>query len=76
MILNLSKDARYWHNTYFVRVYKDSGGYGWQVFHDNKFVYRDGQFIALIDGGHCPKEFDAHKSAQDYINNILRRHEP
>ncbi|MEG4048502.1 hypothetical protein [Microcoleus sp. Pol17_C1] len=81
MILNVlrrltNSDARYWHNGYFVRVYEDAAGWGWQIFRDNKFIYRDGQFIALIDGGHCPTEFGAHESAQDYINNILRRHEP
>ena len=76
MILNLlSTDARYWHNSYFVRVYEDAGGYGWQIFRDNKFVYRNGQFIALVDGGHCPTSGEAHQSAQDYIDNILRYRE-
>ncbi|MEG5176183.1 hypothetical protein [Microcoleus sp. B3-D7] len=76
MILNVlrrlaNSDARYWHNGYFVRVYEDAG-WGWQIFRDNKFIYHDGQFTALIDGGHCPSEFEAHESAQDYIGNILR----
>jgi hypothetical protein len=73
MILRLlSTDVRYWHSGYFVRIFEDAGGFGWQIFRDNKFIYRGGQFIALVDGGHCQASDEAHRSAQEYIDNSLR----
>jgi hypothetical protein len=65
------KEARYWHSGYFVRVFKEEYGFGWQVWRNDKFAYHNGQFVALIDGGLCEFLDEAHRSAQEYIDNCL-----
>lgn len=71
MPLPSEKETRYWHSGYFVRVFREEYGVAWQVWRDNKFVYRDGQFVGLIDGGLCDSLYGAHCSAQEYIDNCL-----
>jgi hypothetical protein len=65
------KEARYWHSGYFVRIFREEHGFGWQVWRDDKFVYHNGQFVALIDGGLCEFLDATHRSAQEYIDNCL-----
>lgn len=71
MPLPEEKDTRYWHNGYFVRIFREEYGVGWQVWRDNKFAYRNGKFVSLVDGGLCEDERTAHRSAQEYIDNCL-----
>jgi hypothetical protein len=70
-LLRAEKDIHYWHNRYFVRIFKEEYGTGWQVFRDDKFVYRAGQFVGLIDGGLCDTAKGAYFSAEEYIDNCL-----
>jgi hypothetical protein len=66
------QDIKYWHNGYFVRVFGEECGFGWQVYRTDKFIYRNGRFVDLVDGGLCEFVDDAHRSAQEYIENCLR----
>lgn len=75
LIRRISPDSFYWHGGHYVRVYKDEHGFGWQIYRDDKFVYSNGHFVGLIDGGHCRELADSHKSAQEYIDNCLERDE-
>jgi hypothetical protein len=70
-------DDRYWWGSYFIRVFEDSDGYGygWQIFRDNKFIYRNGEFVALVDGGFCTTRREANYQAQDYVDECLDRPE-
>ncbi|MEG4010368.1 hypothetical protein QUA41_30665 [Microcoleus sp. Pol11C1] len=65
------QDVKYWHDGYFIRVFKEQHGYGWQVYRNDKFTFRDGQFVDLIDGGLCEFQNDAYTSAEEYIENVL-----
>ena len=64
-------DDKYWWDDYFIRVFKEPEGFGWQIYRDNKFIYRDGKFISLVDGGLCDTRELANYHAQDYIDNCL-----
>lgn len=66
------KDTHYWHNGYFIRIFKEEYGTGWQVYQDDKFVYRNGQFVGLVDGGVTETDDEAYRSAEEYIDNCLR----
>lgn len=63
-------DDRYWWDEYFIRVFAEADGYGWQIFRDNKFIYRDGKFISLVDGGFCDTRAKANYQAQDYVDYL------
>jgi hypothetical protein len=69
------KDRRYWYSEYFVRIFGEEYGIGWQVWRDDKFTYRNGKFVGLIDGGLCEDENAAYLSAQEYVDNCLEKEE-
>jgi len=68
--IEVETDDRYWWDGYFIRVFAEADGYGWQVFRDNKFIYRDGKFISLVDDGFCDTRTKANYQAQDYTNYL------
>jgi len=53
-LLKAERDTHYWHSGYFIRIFKEEYGTGWQVFRDDKFTYRNGQFVDLISRGDNP----------------------
>ncbi|MEG4397193.1 hypothetical protein [Microcoleus sp. BROC3] len=66
------QEIKYWHNGYFVRIFKEEYGTGWQIYRDDKFTYQNGQFVDLIDGGVAESDAEAYRSAEEYIENCLR----
>lgn len=67
----IERDCQYWHNGYFIRIFDEEHGKGWQVYRNNKFIYRNGKFVDLVDGGVTECLDDAYRSAEEYIENCL-----
>lgn len=67
----IERDCHYWHNGYFIRIFDEEYGRGWQVYRNNKFIYRNGCFVDLIDGGLTDCLDEAYRSAEEYIEYRL-----